>query len=706
MTTFTFRRHHFLSALPFVAGGVLLGTIGSANAQKAPATAKNPAPSVVAAPVAVPAAPNIKILLLAIDELPAPGVRSPHLATPADRGADAIVPAPLAPTPVAPDAIVPAPIVPVPGAPAPPSAKTPAIAPMLAPAGGVAVSRQPVWIVQAQKKKKVDKDADLFRLEPEPNRVFPRKPQAPDAPLAAPSLVPQIPQEPLGRARLAALPLRDALLAFGWRDVALAAPDATLVTDALSERRLTPHTLDALKEALAQLAAPDTVPSPEVKRNATLAATRIGQALGYRAVVVLHVAPASLQDGAQSAGFSLILADSARENGEPILFDEQGVNELALRQAGASTAAALLDKTLRTWPDVSAQSQIDLAATHLTAARALLAAGNVSDAQDELNQTIALDSSKGEPFVLLGDLLAATDAAGAAKAYRRAVELDARDGATLAKIAVAYSSSTVPDWPRALDAGTKALATGFDSVPLRVALATAQFGRADLFRKAERRDRAEDAEFDARKHLDRALELAPDDPTAVRLLARELVNARRFKEATQTLDRIAPRYPADLEIQTQYALALGGQIGREEDAFVAYARVWKLSGVPRADVDAIKYRALIQGFDARLYNLGKSAVQLTTGVANAALPREDALLQLTKLKEDMDEAQNAIGILRPPTLSSSESPAARQFAAGLMNQSLEQQQIFLETGQPLARLRGSQLYAQAVGQLNAARGGR
>jgi hypothetical protein len=187
-------------------------------------------------------------------------------------------------------------------------------------------------------------------------------------------------------------------------------------------------------------------------------------------------------------------------------------------------------------------------------------------------------------------------------------------------------------------------------------------------------------------------------------LARKLVEARRFDEAAQTLDRVAPRYPKDLEIQTQYAAALTGQIGREEDAFVAYAKVWKLSGIKNVDVDALTYRALAQGFDLRVRNLGKSAIQLTTGVANGALPREDALLQLTKLKEDMSSAENAINVLRAPASIAPDGPASRVFAADLMNQALEAQQIYLETGQDLQRSRGGQLANQAVARLNAARG--
>lgn len=691
--TFLWRRHRFW---PLLAGTVLLGALhfaGSAQAQNGRGTAQKTAPPTLAAPLTAPAvvptAPNLKILILAIDELPAPARITPN-----------------SNVPVVPDAIVPDAILPI----------LPAEEPAFSPASATFI--RPSWIAQAQKKKKaekVDKDADLFRLEPATGgatlakkgamgiaSIAPDPNPAPGAMLPSPTV--PFTGEVMGRSRLAALPLRNSLLALGWRDVTAASPTSALFTNALNDRRLTSRTLDTLQAALKQLATPGAVPLNSTTKRAILAATRIGQSLGYRAVAVLYVSPSSLQNGVQNAGFSVLLADSAREAGEPILFDEKGTGETELRQAGASTAAVLMDRTLRLWPDVSDQSRLDLAATHLTQARAFLAAGDALNAQDELNQAVALDSSKAEPFVLLGDLLATTDPSGAARAYRSAVELDARDGATLAKVAVAYTGGTIPDWPRALDAGRKAIALGFDSVPMRVAMATAQFGRADLFRKADREDRAEDAEIDAREHLKRALELAPDDPLAVRLMARQLVESGRFTEATQTLDQIAPRYPKDLEIQTQYALALSGQTGREEDAFVAYGRVWKLSGTKSVLVDDIKYRALSRGFDLRLYNLGKSAVQLTTGVANATLPREDALIQLTRLKENLDEAENAIDILRAPTSVAPDAPAARQYAAGLMSQSLEQQQYFLETGVTLARTRAFQLYSQSVAQLNAARG--
>ncbi|HEX9995638.1 MAG TPA: tetratricopeptide repeat protein [Abditibacterium sp.] len=635
------------------------------------------APPLNAVPTAtIPTAPAINILLIALDDLPTPGTIAPT--------------APL-----------------LPALPAPPAAD--GIAPAITPARWGEVSA-PFWLGHAQKPKRPTED-DLFRLEPDSRALLPpgrTQPTAPSELLPAPlvDVAPtnSAPLLPPGRAQLVAVPLRRALLSLGWSDVLPTAPDAAAIVRAIGERRLSPRAIEELRSAIAQLAAPGTPPGPETTSRATAAATRIGQALGYRAVVAFYVASPVAKEGAQNAAFSMILADSARETGEAILYDEKGASESALRDAGASTAAALLDRAIRAWPESSNSDRAALAQKHLEKARAAIEAGDSQRAQDELNQAVALDSSRGEPYVLLGDLLSTTDPLGAASAYRRAVELNARDGATWAKIAVAYTTGTVPDWPRSLEAARKALAANYDSVPLRVAMATAQFGRADLFRKAERLDRAEDAEFDARKHLDRALELAPDDPIAVRLLARKLVEARRFDEAAQTLDRVAPRYPKDLEIQTQYAAALTGQIGREEDAFVAYAKVWKLSGIKNVDVDALTYRALAQGFDLRVRNLGKSAIQLTTGVANGALPREDALLQLTKLKEDMSSAENAINVLRAPASIAPDGPASRVFAADLMNQALEAQQIYLETGQDLQRSRGGQLANQAVARLNAARG--
>jgi tetratricopeptide (TPR) repeat protein len=631
-----------------------------------------------------PTAPAISILLLAIDEVPAPGTALPAPAL----------------APVAPPAAGP----------------TAAITPAYFQALGVS----PYWLSEAQakpKKKKLSED-DLFRLEPDPRALLPDgatqpvAPPLPDSSMTFPALG-SSPQPSMGagaaapgRAQLTAVPLRRALMSLGWADIMPVSLDSTAISRAIGESRLTTRTLDSLKISLSQLAAPGGAPSAEVTQNATAAAARVGQALGYRAVVAFYVSPSAPKGGVQSAGFSFIVADTSRENGEPILFDEQGADEAQLREVGASSAAALVDKMLRGWPVAGSTERVALAQKHLAAGRAALAAGDTTTAQEELTQATALDSTNSEPYSMLGDLLVDTDPVASALAYRRAVQVNSRDGASWAKIAVAYTTNATPDWPLALEAGRKALATNFDSVPLRVAMATAQFGRADIFRKHDRLDRAEDAELEARQHLTRALDLAPDDPTAIRLLARTLLEARRYNEASTTLDRIAPRYPKDIEIQTLYASALAGQSGRESDAFAAYAQVWQLSGQRSVDVDATTYRSLAKGFDLRVYEIGKSAQGLSSGVANGAMPREDALLQLTKLKEDMVAAENGIKVLRAPAVIGNEAPASRVFAADLMNQSLEAQQIYLETGQELQRVRGAQLNVQAVSRLNAARNAR
>lgn len=633
------------------------------------------APPVAPVPVVRPELAGLNVLIVAFD----------------DAALKTAIPMTDAPEPAAPDAITPD---------AAPGAITPDAAPAaITPAAGVPGKVQ--WLAFA--KEKEDPDAAKFRLEPDPRALLPQ-PRQNLPPVTIPQTLPTGPAaprsvDPVGRAQLSALPLRRALLAMGFGDVMPTSPDGTTLARAMGERRLTPRVVDDLRRSLLQLTQATAAPKPETLQSGIKAAARIGQAVGYRVVIGLAVAPG--QDGATA--YSLLLVDAMREKGEPILYDEKGADEIAVREAAGSTGAALVEKTVRVWPAVSTADRATLATNHLELAQAAQAAGNTATAQDELNQAISLDPQRGELYVMLGDLLQNTDPVAAAAAYRRAVDLNARDGATWAKIAVAYTTSKTPDWPRALEAGRKAIALGTDTVALRTAMATAQFGRAELFRKADRLDRAEDAEFDARQHLDKALELAPDDPAVVRLLTKQLINQGRYEEAVQTLDRVAPRYPKDIDVQLQYASALSHLTGREEDAFVASSRVWKLSGLKSVDVDAPNYRALAEGFDARLYNLGKSAAQITTGVANAALPRESALLQLTKLKEDMSDADAAINTIRPPRSVPTDVRDARVFAADLMNQSLENHQTYLETGQDIFRVRGLELYRQAVAQLNLAR---
>lgn len=652
-----------------------------------------------------------------------PGAGAITLLNPMEAGLPAPAAAPEAITPraIAPQMIVPQVIVPqvmAPGAITPRAVAPGAIVPV-APVGAITPAKFAVpWGVETRvlAQKKPDKDAKLFRLEPDHTGAAARVPQRPEgapAPNPVPFMTAPVVSSPTGAAQMAALTLRRALLNTGFPDVMSVGPDSTAISRVVGERRLTPRVLEALRLTLRQLQENPTG-KPDL-RAGVLAAARVGQAVGYRTVIVLAVAPsgtpapgAPAQGGAgaamEQAGFSLLLVDALREVGEPLLYDEKGVDLASLREAAASTGAALIEKSVRSWPVGSGTAdRAQLARRHYMTAQAALEAGSMEEAQDFLNQSITLDSTRGEAYILLGDVLQKLDPAGAAVAYRRAVELNARDASTWAKIATGSTTSTPPDWPRALDAARRALALGHDTVTLRVAMATAQFGRADLFRKADRLEKAEDAEFEARQHLDKALEQGPEDPNVVRLLTRQLIAQRQYEVAVQTLDRVAPRYPRDIEIQTQYANALSRMEGREEDAFITSSRVWKLSGQRAVDVDIVVYRRLAEGFDRRLFNLGKSASQLTTGVANAALPREAALLQLTRLVEDMEAASVAINVLRPPVGVTADVAGARTFAADLMNQALEKHQAYLETGQEIFRVRALELYRQAVGQLNIAR---
>ena len=272
-------------------------------------------------------------------------------------------------------------------------------------------------------------------------------------------------------------------------------------------------------------------------------------------------------------------------------------------------------------------------------------------------------------------------------------------------MAAAYAAGDHPDWPLALEAGRKALALGYDTAALRTAMATAQYGRATLFRAAGRPDKADDAELDASTHLQRALELAPDDPAAARLMATQLIDQGRYREAAAALDHIAVQFPDDVDLQTQYATALSSQRGREEDAFVAWAHVWKLTNPQSVPLETSRYRRLAEGFDQHIYNVGMSAKQLSTGVAVGTLLQADAVAQMAKLKDDLDTSDAALQLMRPPTFDRNITvmQASRELAVSLMRQCLAAHQVYLETVQDSYRARALDLQRQAVLQLNAAR---
>lgn len=740
---------------PPVAGPFLIPGDPSRPVAAPPALPNASGPANPLDAVAPAAAPAINILILAIDaaDLTSPPAANPNLATPV---------APMNPG---------APIVPL-----------PELAPSITPANFWSpLMGAPRWETSAKKSKKdKDKDADLFKLQPEPpNTSYPRSgqtgpaptgqnPVAPSAPMpqpapvvAPPAAVPEAPDTtsdalPLGfmtgtfssapqsRSGAAAAALRRALKRAGFDDVLDTALDGPPVLRAVNGRRLTRRALDQLQSAVAQvvtlvakappaapaLARTNAAPAPAseavpllneaVLRPLGIAAARLGQTLGYRAVVVLTVLPqADVVVGAASpatgvaptrktATYSLLVVDSARAQTEPLVFDEAAADDLSLNEVAASTSTSTILNNLRDWPAQSAQEKTLLAADLLAQARTSVAAGKNDDAQDQLNQALALNPTLAQAQAMLGDLLSSSDPAGAAIAYQRAVATNTADGETWGKIAVSYTLSSLPDkWPRALEAGNQALRLNFDTPSLRIAMAQSEFGRAELFHRANRSEQADNAEAAARAHLDRAFAMEPENPAVARVMAQSLVVQGRYREAVQALDRLAPQFPDDPIIQNQYALALTGIGGRDEDAFVAWARFWKLNGQASVPVDAAGYRRLSEGFDRRMNNLGQSAARLSQSVAAGAISREQALLQLTRLKEDSSDAVAAIKIIQPaPNSPDAQAHLTRAFSADLIDQALEAHRVYLETGQDIYRTRALELNRQAIVNLNMVRTGR
>ncbi len=530
----------------------------------------------------------------------------------------------------------------------------------------------------------------------------------------------------------------------GFADVLAVAPGNVVLMHALESRTLSPRVLEAARLGLAQLASasangsatgaatdaqaddrsaastsspPGGAASAELsagvaqdKRWASLyqAASRVGQALDYRAVVVLGVAPQTAQNGSAAKGalFTLAVVDALHETGEPIAFDEDAGTVAQANASAALTASALVTRSLNALPSVTNAEKVQRSSSYMAQARAAYDAKDFASAQDYLSQVLAFEPKRTEAWLLMADVLGKTDPVAAQRAYRSVLTLEGVDGPSWAKAAVSFTLGTTPSWPQALTAARKALALGYDSSELQQAMATAQMGRALLFRQAERFDKADEADADAQAHLDQAVALAPDDPGPARLMADYLVRQGHYRDALKMLDRIAPQYPDDVELQTLYANTLFSAGGRDEDAFVAWARVWHLSGQAAAPVDSARYRRLSDGFDQRLATLGKRAAQLTSSVAAGTSPRETALLQMSRHKEDMDDAVEALRVMQPPYSSQvSNTHASRVFSADLMSQAMTSYTTYLETGQERMREQANALQRQAILMLNAARTG-
>ncbi len=513
------------------------------------------------------------------------------------------------------------------------------------------------------------------------------------------------------RALSLSAPLRRALAKSGSPDALDTSFEGAPIVRALNSRRLSPRTLDHLVEAVAQILQAGKVGAddPNLKTAAQTAA-RIGQTLGYRGVIAVAVQPngaapaGALAKPTVSATFALLVVDALREIAEPIVFDETAVDETALNEAAAATGRVLIEKAAQGWPPFSNDDKRRLSAAYLGKAREAMARNEEENALDLLNQSVSLDGNQLEAFLMLGDLISARDASGAASEYRRAAEMNPRDGKIWAKVAVAYTKGTTPDWPRTLETAKKALGLGYESAELRLAMAIAQWGRAEIFKRHERLDLAREAESEARTHLDRALFIVPQDDSAVSVgIASQLVAQGRYRESVKLLDSMGKLYPDDVNVQTLHAQALTGMGNQEEEAFVAWARVWKLSRLAQITVDVARYASLMEGFDKRISSLGKEAAKLTGGVKGGGMGREQALLQMTRLNEDMTLTQNAIKMIAPPTPATRVAFTSRTFAADLMSQAMGFHSQFLETDDDTFYTRALDLHRQAIVTLNAVR---
>lgn len=707
-----------LAAWSLLSSQLLCGAAWCAEAAP-PAPAPSPAP--VVAPAPAPLA-GLSFLIVALDDA--------DLARAAAKiGAPAASPAaPASAIPIPPAAAI-SPLTPNPAQTGPLRGDKASATPV-APIQPAADQRFPQhkWTLQSlalqtARLAKAKVEEPPLTLTPEPRQDgLPVAPPAaaPDNSLAAPAPNATAPDNSgfgalvparVNRALAISSPLRRALAKAGSPDVLDTGFDGAAILRALNNHRLSPRTLDALVDSVAQILQAGKVGAddPNLKAAAQTAA-RIGQTLGYRGVIAVAIQP---KGAAPAGGFAkptvsatvaLLVVDTLREFAEPVVFDETGVDDNALNEAAAATGRALIEKIAQQWPPMGNEDKRRLSMVYLGKAREALARNEEDNAVDLLNQSVSLDGNQLEAYLLLGDLVAARDATAAAGEYRRAAEMSPRDGKVWSKVAIAYTKGATPDWPRALETAKKALALGYESSELRLAMAVAQWGRAEIFTRHERLDLAREAEAEARTHLDRALFIIPqDDPSVSVGIASQLVAQGRYRDSVKLLAGMAKLYPDDVNVQSLLAQAYTGLGNQEEEAFVAWAKVWQLSHQAQITVDVPHYATLMEGFDKRLSNLGKAAAQLTGSVLAGGMLREQALLQMTRLTEDMTLTQNTIKMVAPPTPTQRVAYTSRTFAADLMMQALGFHNQFLETGDDTFYNRALDLHRQAIITLNAVR---
>jgi len=586
----------------------------------------------------------------------------------------------------------------------------------------------------------------------------------------------------VGPAQAASASLRRALLRRGFNDVLTAPLDGSVVRRAVAEGRLSAQVLQQLRDAMNRVtstssatdaaenantassgtpatpvstgAAP-TVVAPAVPtaivssvtlsaqvteaagavQTASRWASRLGQSLNYRAVLVLALAPA---DGSGKVRYSMLLVDALRDNGEVLSFDANGANStaagvaagvapgsrLAVYEAGAAVGSTLLQQRLTAWTQEMAGNRTKLADDALVAARAALAQNRVDEARDALGRVLVLDPARREALLLMGDLqLRAGDADAALSSYRRAAALEGDKGAVWTQIASAYAAAH--NWPETLAAGQQALAAGLDSPALRLAMATAQIGRAQLFDAAGRSESVRDALIEAEAHLTRARQMAPDDPAVLRLMSQQLTMQNRSREALQMLDRAAPQMSDDRDFQVSYAGLLSGRSGRELDAFTAWMRAWKLSGADAANnavtgatpdnsstqtptlpvVDRARFRHLVEGYDQLAAKMVTRAYTLTSGVVDGSISRDQAASQIKPMTTDMALANQVLKSFLPPDDRSRDAAIQRLGIGDTFSQALNAYEMYVESGDDNLRDRAIEWHKDAMTRLNSLRAG-
>lgn len=515
---------------------------------------------------------------------------------------------------------------------------------------------------------------------------------------------------PPGQAQMVAAPMRRMLLERGATNVLNIALDGPSMVRALNAARLSPRVVDMTRSTMRQIeqnvllrsGQPKAIPAA-LQENAIVALTRIGQALGYRAVVAI-VAPSTPRPGMPQA--LLLVVDTETQSGELIPLNAPSPSI----ESVVAVAGAFLIPRLSAWPPSSSTKIAALAERYLQKAKDAAAQNDLLAAQDYINQLVGLQPNNADAYETLGDLLQKVTPQAAATAYQRALNITPENGALWSKLAFAHISGNHPSWPDALDAAQHALSTGYDSAMLRTVMATAEFGRADIFAEAGRDNQADLANRQAKEYLDIAMKLAPQDSTidadVSKLMATNLIAAKQFAEAATLLDLVARQYPGDLKLQQLYATALSGAQGRQEAAFVAWGNVWELEGEDSVPLSAARYESLANGFDKHIFNLAKAASMLTSSAASGNIPASSALPQVQRYAATINQAMKALHRMRPPAgRLSTQMQVARLIAGDMFAQAVQSYLLYLQNGDKEVLAHGGQLHYQAIARLNSARKG-